>query len=60
MRPGDVLEIIYQAKDGSFSQRHIRIIEIGESYLNAFCYNRRKVRIFSKGGILAHGRIQSA
>lgn len=60
MKHGDVLEIIYQAKDGRFSQRHIRIIEVGETYVKAYCYARRQVRIFQKNGILAHRRIKSA
>lgn len=60
MKNGYVLLIIYQAKDGKFSKRHIRVIDEGETYVKAYCYARRQVRIFQKDGILASHRIKSA
>lgn len=60
MRPGDIIEIIYQAKDGKLSQRHVRVIEVGETYVKAYCYSRKQVRIFQRDGILASRRIKSA
>ncbi len=60
MKRDDILEIIYQSKSGVFSKRRIRVIEVGETYVKAYCYNRRMVRMFSKQGILANQRIKSA
>lgn len=60
MQKGDIVEIIYQARDGKFSQRYIRIIEVGKTYVKAYCYTRKKIRIFRKDGILASRRIKSA
>lgn len=60
MRSGDIVEIIYQAKDGRFSRRHIRVINDGEKYLEAYCYMRKNVRIFKKENILAENRIKRA
>jgi predicted DNA-binding transcriptional regulator YafY len=60
MRRGDVLEIIYMARDGTFTKRRIRVIEYSETYVKAYCYTRRMVRIFNKDGILAHQKIRSA
>lgn len=53
MQKGDIVEIIYQAKDGKLSQRHIRVIEAGETYVKAYCFTRRMIRIFQREGILA-------
>jgi predicted DNA-binding transcriptional regulator YafY len=60
MKRGDVLEIIYQSKRGEFTKRNIRVIEIGDAYVKAYCYTRHMVRMFNKDGILAHQRIRSA
>lgn len=60
MKRGDILEIIYQSKSRVFSQRHIRVIEVGEMYVRAYCYSRRQVRIFSLDRILASQRVKSA
>jgi predicted DNA-binding transcriptional regulator YafY len=60
MKRGDILEIIYQSKDGKFSQRNVRIVEVGETYIKAYCYTRKQTRIFTKDGILAQRKIRSA
>jgi hypothetical protein len=60
MRRGDILEIIYMSKDGTFTKRRVRVIECNDTYVKAYCYTRRMVRMFNKDGILAHQRIRSA
>jgi predicted DNA-binding transcriptional regulator YafY len=60
MRNGDVIEIIYQAKNGKITQRNIRVIEAKETYVKAYCYTRRQVRIFQLGNILARRIVRSA
>ncbi|EST12029.1 hypothetical protein P343_07815 [Sporolactobacillus laevolacticus DSM 442] len=60
MKRGDILEIIYQSKKSEFYKRQVRVILVGETYVKAYCYSRKTVRIFSKDGILAQRRIRSA
>lgn len=60
MKTGDIIEIIYQSKSGIFTQRHIRIIEITETYIKAYCFTRRQIRIFSSIRILAMQKVRGA
>ncbi|MFT8873063.1 MAG: hypothetical protein ABF868_12390 [Sporolactobacillus sp.] len=53
MYPGDMFEIVYQAKDGAFSQRFIRIIAVDETSLKAYCFAKRQVRSFVRERIYA-------
>ncbi|MET1249592.1 hypothetical protein ABWW58_12510 [Sporolactobacillus sp. STCC-11] len=54
MKRGDIIELIYQAAgSGKISQRHVRILRVTESYVNAYCYKRGGIRIFRRSGILA-------
>ncbi|WP_449325420.1 WYL domain-containing protein [Sporolactobacillus kofuensis] len=60
MRSGDIVVIIYQAKNGQFSKRRIRIICTGDTYIKAYCYSRQQVRTFAIDRIFASQRVQSA
>lgn len=60
MNSGDIVEIIYQDKSGKFSQRYIRIIRVTETYVKAYCFTRRQIRIFSSSQILAMRKVKSA
>ncbi|CAM3236675.1 putative DNA-binding transcriptional regulator YafY [Sporolactobacillus spathodeae] len=57
MRSGDVIVIIYQAKDGQFSKRRVRIISVGTAYIKAYCYTRRQVRTFTIDRIYSSQRV---
>ncbi|KGP92414.1 hypothetical protein N780_13460 [Pontibacillus chungwhensis BH030062] len=54
----ETLEMIYLSKDGQLSQRNIRILNAGEAYILAYCYNRKKVRKFNRSSILSIGPIR--
>ncbi|UOR13093.1 hypothetical protein [Halobacillus amylolyticus] len=47
------LEMIYLATDGQISQRVIRVLDIRDEEILAYCYSRRKVRTFLKVNILS-------
>jgi predicted DNA-binding transcriptional regulator YafY len=47
------VQMIYLSKDGKFSQRWIRVIAINEKKIKAYCYLRRKYRIFQLDQILS-------
>lgn len=53
MKDSKVLEIVYQAKDGSISQRHIRVLSMKGDAVFAYCYLRNKKRIFHLNQFLA-------
>lgn len=48
-----VLEMIYMASDNKVSQRFIRVLEVKEDGILAYCYYRKKVRTFKKNNILS-------
>jgi predicted DNA-binding transcriptional regulator YafY len=47
------IEMIYQNKDKKISQRIIKVLEIKENYISAYCYLRMARRIFNKDCILS-------
>ncbi|MHC0036934.1 hypothetical protein [Pseudoneobacillus sp. C159] len=47
------LELIYISKDGSISQRFIRLKEIQDDQIVAYCLLRKKYRMFKLSNILA-------
>ena len=53
MKDGRILEIIYQAKNGSISQRHIRVLSIKGDRIGAYCYLRGMKRWFQIDQLLA-------
>lgn len=48
-----IITIMYQAKDNRISQRDIKVIEVGDDSIEAYCYLRHQVRNFKKENILA-------
>ncbi|WP_053220401.1 WYL domain-containing protein [Virgibacillus senegalensis] len=48
-----MVEMIYMAKNGRLSQRIVRILQIKEEQIVAYCYSRRQVRTFRLENILA-------
>ena len=50
---GDVLDMMYMAKDGSISQRRIKVLQVGEVSFRAYCYKRESKRTFTIDNVLA-------
>jgi len=50
------LEIMYLGKDNIVSQRVIRILELNEHIVKAYCYQRKALRFFKIENMLS-GRI---
>ncbi|UOQ95100.1 hypothetical protein MUO14_09300 [Halobacillus shinanisalinarum] len=51
------LEMIYLDSKGVMSQRIIRVLNVSENDLLAYCYTRRKGRTFKKENILSVGPV---
>lgn len=47
------LEMIYMTHNGEISQRVIRVLKDNNSNILAYCYVKRKVRMFKKNNILS-------
>jgi len=52
-----VVEIIYIDRFGELSQRYIRVIASKEDRLIAYCYTKKKVRVFLLENILGTKRV---
>lgn len=53
METNDEVDIIYLAKNGQVSQRRIKVLQINEDLIKAYCYLRRSNRTFKITNILA-------
>ena len=47
------LEMVYISSEGDMSQRMVRVLEVREDTILAFCFARRKVRTFKRDNILS-------
>lgn len=50
---GRVIEIVYLDRKGMFSQRIIRVHEVRDGVVRAYCYTRKAPRVFRVDDILA-------
>ncbi len=53
LRYGEILEVMYMAKDGSVSKRKIRVLTIHEKTFTAYCLLRNSKRTFLIDNVLA-------
>lgn len=47
-----IVNIIYSSED-KITQRYIRVFDIKDGYVKAFCYLRNKIRLFKLENILS-------
>lgn len=47
------LEMIYMKKDGTATQRVVRVLVNADDHILAYCFTKREVRRFNKTNILA-------
>lgn len=50
---GDLLDMMYLAKDGSISKRRIKVLQVGDVSFRAYCYMRQSKRTFTIDNVLA-------
>ncbi|WP_342505597.1 transcriptional regulator [Sporosarcina sp. FSL K6-2383] len=50
---GQLLDMVYMAKDGSISQRRIKVLQVGDVSFRAYCFTRESKRTFTIDNILA-------
>ena len=50
---GEMLEVLYMAKDGSISKRRIKVLQGGETSFRAYCFLRKSKRAFLIDNVLA-------
>ena len=48
-----ILVMVYMAEDGGISKRSIKVMQIGEVSVRAYCYLRKSTRTFKIDNILA-------
>ena len=47
-----IINIIYE-HEGGVTQRDIKVFEMNEEYIKAYCYLRHEIRIFRRDSILS-------
>lgn len=47
------IDMIYQSNEGKFTQRIIKVLEIKQDYIRAYCYLRKGERHFKLSNILS-------
>ncbi|WP_339227046.1 hypothetical protein NSQ77_16070 [Oceanobacillus sp. FSL K6-2867] len=47
------LEMIYMARDGNVSQRFVRVLEVCDDHILAYCFYRKQIRTFKIENILS-------
>lgn len=52
------IDMIYQNDKGQFTQRIIRVIQIQDEHIRAYCYLRKRDRLFKLDNILSVATIQ--
>ncbi|MBU5267227.1 hypothetical protein [Virgibacillus proomii] len=52
------LVLFYMDNNGQVTQRLIRVIDIGENSILAYCFYRKQVRRFNYSNILSCGRFK--
>ncbi|WP_442598690.1 WYL domain-containing protein [Neobacillus sp. D3-1R] len=52
------VEMIYLSKNGAISQRKIRVVDLKEDRVKAYCFLRKGYRIFCLSNILSVSPIQ--
>ena len=50
---GELLDMMYMAKDGSISKRRIKVLQVGEVSFCAYCFLRKSKRTFTIDNVLA-------
>lgn len=50
---GDVLDMMYLAKDGSISKRRVSVLQVGDVSFRAYCHLRKSKRTFTIDNVLA-------
>ena len=53
LREKTKLEVIYIKKNGTTTQRVVRVIAVSEDHILAYCFYKRQVRRFNRENILA-------
>ncbi|MFC5587530.1 transcriptional regulator [Sporosarcina soli] len=47
------LDMVYLAKDGRVTKRRVKVIQVGEESIRAYCYLRKSKRTFTIDNVLA-------
>lgn len=58
MEHRDKIMIYYMDSKGKISQRIIRVVQLDDEKILAYCYYRKQVRSFKKDNILSCGQLK--
>ena len=50
---GEILDMMYLAKDGSITKRRINVLQVGDKSFRAYCHLRKSKRTFAIENVLA-------
>lgn len=50
---GDILEMIYMSNQGEISHRRIKVMQVSVGKFTAYCYLRKKRRVFKHSNVLS-------
>lgn len=53
MEYGEILDMMYMAKDNTISKRRINVLQVGEVSFRAYCHLRKSKRTFTIDNVLA-------
>nr|WP_264989143.1 transcriptional regulator [Lysinibacillus sp. KH24] len=53
MQRGQLVHMMYMAKDGKISKRRVKVVKIAGDMFQAFCFERRAKRTFITSNVLA-------
>lgn len=50
---GEILDMMYLAKDGSITKRRVNVLQVGDKSFRAYCHLRKSKRTFAIDNVLA-------
>lgn len=50
---GEILDMMYLAKDGSITKRSVSVLQVGDTTFRAYCHLRKSKRTFAIENVLA-------
>lgn len=53
VRYGEMLDMMYLAKDGSITKRRVNVLQMGDKSFRAYCHMRKSKRTFAIDNVLA-------
>ena len=56
----EIIQIIYQAKNGEFSQRYVTVRSVNDTHAICYCHSKKQRRMFKLENILSAAPIRKS